>query len=175
MPKDIRGSDSAEKRKYERHTGADGLLKFDLNEDYVTNSDLDGDYSGFVEIPVTSVDWNRSFDTNDVQHNGSLSPTITTTGVRFDGSFEYTGQNPNLIQALAFRDGTAANRKQRPIRGTLTIIEHAHDTSENSPDQEQKITFKRCLITDVNRDYPSDDSTTASVDWEAEDMDHEIL
>ena len=174
MPTNIRGSGDS-KRELERHTGADGYVKFDLTDaDLDTSSDsLTGDYSGAIEIPVENIDWNRSFDTNDVQHNGSLAPTLTTTGVRFDGSFEYTGQNPDLMELMARANTSAGPRKHRPIRGTLTLIEHNHDGLSGQGDtaaREQKITFSRVLITDVSRDYPSDDSTSVTVDWEAEDM-----
>lgn len=168
MPTNSRGSGRS-KRKLERHTGADGVVKFDLESSDLDTEALGLDSSitgGKFEIPVTNVDWNRSFDTNDIQHNGSQAPTITTTGVRFDGSFEYTGQNPNLLEALAARNDANNGREHRPIRGTLTIKE----TDAANNDQVQTITFKRCLLTDTTRDYPSDGSTTVTVDWEAEDM-----
>lgn len=168
MPSNPRGS-GREKRKLERHTGADGIVKFDLEESDLDTGTLglDGTITGSkLEIPVGNVDWNRSFETNDIQHNGDQTATITTTGVRFDGSFEYTGQNPNLMEMLTARNSANNGRKHRPIRGTLTIKE----TDAANNDKVQTITFKRCLLTDTTRDYPSDGSTSVTVDWEAEDM-----
>ena len=156
MPTPTRGSDD---RTYERHTGADGIIKFNPDE---------GENAGtYLEIPITSVDWNRTYTTEDVQHNGTQSPTLTTTEIRYDGSFEYEGQNPDLMDAITLRDEDLDHRRNRPIRGTLTIKEYEHDDGDETV---ATITFKRVLITDINRDYPADGVTSASIDWEAEDM-----
>lgn len=146
-------------RTYERHTGADGLLKFEPDE---------GENAGtYLEIPVTSVDWAREYSTEDVQHNGTQSPTLTTTGIRYNGSFEYEGQNPDLMDALTLRDESLDHRRNRPIRGTLTLKEYEHDDGDTTV---VTITFKRVLITNISRDYPADGVTSATIDWEAEDM-----
>jgi hypothetical protein len=56
---------------------------------------------------------------------------------------------------------------ERPARATLTIVETDHDSPDS---QVQTITFDRCIVTSTNRDVPSDDSSTTSFDWDAEDI-----
>jgi len=143
-------------KSLERHTGASSLLKFDSGD-------------GYVEIPITNVSWTRDHNTNDLQHNGSMKPTITTTGVRYNGSFEYDGQNPELLDQFLQTDGSGNGsiHDGRPTRGTLTINEYNHDDTDA---QEQTVTFKNVVPTSFNRDLPSDGSSSTSVDFEAEDM-----
>lgn len=140
----------------ERHTGASSLLKFN-------------DGTGYVEIPVTNVSWTRDHNTNDLQHNGTMKPTITTTGVRYSGSFEYDGQNPDLIDAFLQTndEGNGSIHDGRPTRGTLTINEYNHDQNGTVV---QTVTLKNVMPTSFNRDLPSDGSSSTSVDFEAEDM-----
>lgn len=143
-------------KSLERHTGASSLLKFDSGD-------------GYVEIPVTNVSWTRDHNTNDLQHNGSMKPTITTTGIRFSGSFEYDGQNPDLLDAFLQTNGQSNGglHDGRPNRGTLTINEYNHDDTDSV---EQTVTLKNVMPTSFNRDLPSDGSSSTSVDFDAEDM-----
>lgn len=156
---DTRG-DGAEGRSLERHTGADALLKFDAEM---------GEETGYVEIPVTDVSWTRDHTTEDVQHNGSQTATLTTTGIRFNGSFEYEGQNPGLLDAFLNTNDQRASTTDdggRPTRGTLTIQEDNNDTG----DEVRTISFIRIQATSFDRSYPADGVTNTSVDFEAEDM-----
>lgn len=142
-------------KSLERHTGASSLLKFDSGD-------------GYVEIPVTNVSWTRDHNTNDLQHNGSMKPTITTTGIRYSGSFDYDGQNPELLNAfLQTNEGSSGIHDGRPTRGTLTINEYNHDANESV---EQTVTLMNVMPTSFNRDLPSDGSSSTSVDFDAEDM-----
>lgn len=140
-------------RSLERHTGANALLKFDDGE-------------GYKEIPVTDVSWTRDYSMEEVQHNGSMNPTLATTEIRYNGSFDYQGQNPEAMEVIMHGENSAVQRN-RPVRGTLTIKEYNHD---NNDEQVQTITFKRVIITSVDRDVPADDVSSTSMDWEAEDM-----
>lgn len=143
-------------KSLERHTGASALLKYDSGD-------------GYVEVPVTNVSWTRDHNTNDTQHNGSMKPTITTTGIRYNGSFEYDGQNPALLDAFLQTNGASngALHDGRPTRGTLTVNEYNHDDTDSI---EMTVTFKNIMPTSFNRDLPSDGSSSTSVDFEAEDM-----
>jgi len=149
MPEDTRSNDSLT-----RHVGADALLKFKSGETY-------------KEIPVSNVSWSKEYSTNDPQHSGSLKPTMTTTGIRYSGSFEYDGQNPDALDAISVRQENGSVEQDRPARGTLTIHEYNHD---NNDSKILTITFVRVLVTNVNRDLPADGSSSTSVDWSAEDM-----
>jgi len=148
MAESTRSNDSLE-----RHTGADALIKFKVGE-------------SFKEIPVTNVSWTRDYSTNDLQHSGSLKPTLTTTGVRFNGSFEYDGQNPDALELVA-QGGDSNVSPETPTRGTLTIKERDHDNDGNNI---MTITFTDVLVMSNNRDLPADGSSSTSYDWEAEDM-----
>ena len=153
-------TDTRGERSLERHTGADARLKFDADM---------GEDTGYVEIPVTDVDWTRDHTTEDIQHNGSQTATLTTTGIRFNGSFEYEGQNPGLLYAFLNTDDEAASTTEsggRPTRGTLTIKEDNNDTGE----EVRTISFKRVQATSFDRSYPADGVTNTSVNFEAEDM-----
>jgi len=149
MPENTRSN-----RSLTRHTGADALLKFEAGD-------------GYKEIPVSNTSWTKEYSTNDPQHSGSLKPTMTTTGIRYSGSFEYDGQNPNALDAISVRQEDGVVEQDRPARGTLTIQEYNHD---NNDDKVLTVTFVRVLVTNVNRDLPADGSSSTSVDWSAEDM-----
>lgn len=141
-------------RSLERHTGNDAKLKWDSGD-------------GMVEIDVTDVSWDRDHTMEEVQHNGSLNPTLTVTELRYSGSFDYEGQNPDALADLVVTQGSA--REKQPTRGTLTIREYEHDSEEKNV----VYTFRRVQISNISRDYPADGVSSTSVDWEAEDMDIE--
>lgn len=149
MPEETRNN-----RSLERHTGADALIKFD-------------DGSGYVRFPVTSVDWSRDYSMEEIQHDGSMKPTLATTNIRYSGSFEYTGQNPEALETVAYSGEDAAVEQDRPVRGTLTIKEFNHDDAD---DKVQTITFQRVLVSSTGRDLPSDGTSSTSFDWAAENM-----
>lgn len=160
----------------ERHTGADSKLKWKITDAGVDGGDK------YYEVPVTNFQWTRDYSTEQIQHNGSMKPTLGTTEIRFSGSFEYTGQNPELLQHLMHSsnlgkydtggsDNIGSIEDNRPIRGTLTHKEYNHD----KPDEvEATITFRRVLITSHDRDVGSGDTSSSSFDWEAEDMRYTI-
>jgi len=149
MPEETRNN-----RSLERHTGADALIKFD-------------DGNGYKRFPVTSVDWSRDYSMEEIQHDGSMKPTLATTNIRYSGSFEYTGQNPEALKTVAYNNEDAPVQQDRPTRGTLTIKEFNHD---NADDKVQTITFQRVLVSSTSRDLPADGTSSTSFDWSAEDM-----
>lgn len=147
-------SSTRDDRSLERHTGAQSLLKFNTGD-------------GYVEIPITSVDWNRAASTEEIQHNGSMNPTLSTSELRYDGSFEYEGQNPSLLTEISTQAEGGAIQKNRPKRGTLTLKEYNHDDNDVTV---TTVTFKRVLITDIDRSLSSDGVSSTSCDFQAEDM-----
>lgn len=149
MPEETRTN-----RSLERHTGADSLLKFDTGE-------------GFQRFPVTSVDWSRDYSMEEIQHDGSMKPTLATTEIRYSGSFEYTGQNPEALLAVSQSAEDGPVEQDRPVRGTLTLKEYNHDSND---DTVQTITFQRVLVSSTSRDLPSDGTSSTTFDFNAEDM-----
>ena len=149
MPEETRTN-----RSLERHTGSDGLLKFDTGD-------------GFKRFPISNVSWTRDIGTNEVQHDGSLKPTLTTTDIRYSGSFEYSGQNPDALLSVNQTEEGGSIEQDRPVRGTLTIKEYNHDANGQTV---QTVSFKRVLVTSTNRELPADGSSSTSFDFNAEDM-----
>jgi hypothetical protein len=136
-------------RDYERHTGNDSLLKWNGE-------------NGLVEVPVTTKDWSRDETHEEIQHDGSLNPTLTTTELRYSGSFEYTGQHPDVLEEFFTYDEEDGIAK----RGTLSVREFNHDTGAHVV----TYTFHRVKANSVSRDNPSDGTSSTTVDWDAENM-----
>lgn len=142
-------------RSHERQTGAQARLKFTPNDE-----------DTYYELPITNVDWSRSVETEEVRHNTSLNPTLTTTGLSYSGSFEYNGLNTEALKKLMKQNSDGDIQENRPIRVTITLKEENHDTG----DVERTITFKRCIVESNDREYPADGVTSTSFDFVAEDM-----
>ena len=123
---------------------------------------------GDKEVAVTNVSWSREVDTTEVQHNDTLNPKILVTGLRFSGSFEYSGRNFDLQNALIHTQNTVTKQEGEPQRGTLAVEELSED--EDGNEVRYIYTFEDVVVTDQSRDMPSDDSSTTSWDWSAEDM-----
>lgn len=146
-------------RHLERHTGAQSKLKFQSSDGTMYN------------IPITNVSWTRDTTTEEIQHNGSMSATLSTSEIRYSGSFEYTGQNPKALKKIVVTEDDAKVENNRPVRGTIEFHEYEHDDFNNGDGRSvQTFEFLRVLCTSVNRDNPSDGSSTTSVDFEAEEM-----
>jgi hypothetical protein len=144
----------------ERHTGQDAKLKFKTS---AGSSNTAKTY----EIAVSNVDWSRSTGTTDVQHNDGLTAVKALTDIRFSGSFEYSGQNFDAINAFAHGNTNEGKVEVgKPARGTLTVKEEDPEDASTT----YIYTFKNTVVTDTSRSNPSDDSSTTSMDWEAEGM-----
>lgn len=144
-----------------RHTGAQSKLKISPQGE-----------DEYYEVPITNVDWDRDVEVADIQHNTSLNPVLATTGLRYTGSFEYEGQNLEVMDLLMQRGEDGDLQPNRPIRVTITVKEYNHD----DPDEVVRtIRFHRCIVENNSRDLPSDDVSSTTFDFQAEDMeiDHE--
>jgi len=165
------GGGQAEARSLERHTGSDALVKFKIDDP------ASGDETKIYEIPVTSVDWTRDYSFDEVQHNGSLEPTLATTEIRYNGSFEWQGQNPFAMDKLLQGPSTADNARHidanRPIRFKLTVEEYNHERLNDDDEEktEHTVVFKRCMITSADRDLSTGEVSSMTIDWEAETAD----
>jgi len=144
----------------ERQTGDKALLKFNPG-------------GQTFELQFSNVSWSRDIGTTEVQHNDSLKPVIATTDIRFSGSFEYQGSNFDAMNQLLYgRDvesnGRIVRESSEPVRGTLTVKETVEDGATIV--DEYTYIFKGVVVTSNSRDIPSDDVTSTSYDWVAEDM-----
>lgn len=133
----------------ERHTGADAIISIPNGND----------------IPVSNVSWDQDVNTTEVQHTGiggggnPLKAAIAITGLRYSGSFEYDGKNEDLRQQLWEDDGT-------PRYVTMTVREEPGDGSTTS----RTFTFENVVVTGMSRDVPSDDVSSTSWDFAAENL-----
>ena len=112
---------------------------------------------GGMEVPITNATWDDEVQTNDVQHDTSLKPEYAVTGIRYSGSFDHDGSNPAVRNAARKSGGLY---KGHPERLKIKIFE-----------VDQKVIFMRAIIGTTSRDRPSDDSTSQSYEFVAEDMD----
>jgi len=160
MAEPLRDNSTPEGRALERHTGADARLK--INPDDPAAGDI-----GEFEVTVTNVTWTRDYTFEEIQHNGSLEATLSTSEIRYNGSFEYEGQNPDVIDTLMHSETGQIIDRNRPVRFTLTVKEYDHDDGETV---NATITFERVLITSNDRDLTPGDVSSTTFDWEAETM-----
>lgn len=127
--------------------------------------------SGPSGVPVTNVSFSEEADTSAVQFNNSYTQDIAVTGVSYSGSFEVTGRNQELRQAV-WGTGTGPGDSPAALESetqattlptyltSITIIE-GDGTS---------YTFRNVLVTSRSKDAPADDRTSDSYDFEAEKL-----
>lgn len=147
-------------RNLERHTGADSLLKVDIED------------GGTYEVPISSVTYSRDYTLEEIQHNGSLNATLTTSEIRYSGSFEYNGQDPTIMKQLMHGEdasGSAVIDRNRPKRSTITVREYDHDDGNKVV---STITFRNVMIDTNDRDLTVGDISSTTFDWQAEDMEY---
>lgn len=125
-----------------------------------TETGYDGElYVGSTKVPITNVTYDDEINTADVQHNDSLKPQLATTGIRYSGSFEHSGSNERVARLV--RDLGGGPTKGQPRYIKIKVYE-----------DERKTIFTDCVVTTRSREMPSDDVTSESYDFEAEDMDY---
>lgn len=193
MAKQTRNGETAYGRSLERHQGADAVLKVSFEDQQLLNAHIAENHpfvgeGGTYEIPITNVDWTKDFSHEEIQHNGGLEATLTTTEIRYSGSFEYEGQNPQVLNGLsvvAAKDGANVIPNHipdnRPVRFKMAVTEYNHDNLRSTQSgqleasgqsvKEQTVIFKRVLISSNDRSISAGDSSTTSFDWSAESMD----
>ncbi len=123
------------------------------------------------EVAVTNVSWTRDVSTNDIQLSDSLNPTHVTTGLRYNGSFEYDGRDFELTNALLQQnEGGGSNERQKnePIETKLTVEETPGVNSEKSGTYVYD--FTNVKISSQSRDLPSDGSASTTWDFVADDL-----
>jgi len=141
----------------EHFTGQDATLTFKTDAG-------SADAAKKYEIPISNVSWSRDVGTSNVNNNNGLKATKVLTDIDFSGSFEYSGQNFEALNAFMYATEQGEHESSEPARGTMTIKEQGEDS------EKYLYTFKRVIVTSEGRDVPSDGASSSSFDWEAEDM-----
>jgi len=140
-----------------------------MTEPRVTGQQAILNIGGGDEIPVTNVSWDREVNTTDVQYSDSLKPYHVITGLRYSGSFEYDGMNADL-ETVLWSDGGGNIEDGEPARqDTLTVQEDVKSV-ENEGTSSRTVTFANVIVTGKSRDAPSDDVSSTTYNWVAEDV-----
>ena len=107
------------------------------------------------DVPLTNISYSVDAETSETQFGSGMGMSIVTTGMTYSGSFEHTGSNANLQEALRTDEGLPKPPKDIEI----TIEEH-----------ERTVTFTGVIVESRSKDVPSDDRTSESYDFVAEEM-----
>lgn len=123
-----------------------------------TGVDVTLEVPGGTEVPVTNVSFSEEAETSEVSFNNGYGQNIAVTGVTYSGSFEIAGRNNDLRDRVwkEENDNTAVPR----YLDSITIIDG----------DGQAYTFTNVLVTSHSKDAPSDDRTTESYDFVAEEL-----
>jgi hypothetical protein len=113
-----------------------------------------------VEVAVSNVSFTEEANTSEVQYTDSFAQSIAVTGVTYSGSFEIPG-NANDTRETGWDDGSGEDGTTLPNYIRVMSIEDSQDNA---------YTFTNVLINSHNKDIPSDDRTTQSFDFMAEEM-----
>lgn len=106
------------------------------------------------EYAVTNVSYSAEAETSEQQFSTGMGQSIVTTGMSYSGSFEHTGSNEDLRSAVRQDNGLPAAPDF-----TLKVEEH-----------ERTVIFRGVIISSRSKDVPSDDRTSESYDFVAEEM-----
>lgn len=112
-----------------------------------------------TETPVSNVSFSEEANTSEVQYTDSFAQSIAVTGVTYSGSFEIPG-NAHDTRGDTWTSGDG----EQP---TLP----RHISTMSIEDGEGNVySFNNVLINSHSKDIPSDDRTTQSFDFMAEQM-----
>lgn len=112
-----------------------------------------------TEVPVSNVSFSEEANTSEVQYTDSFAQSIAVTGVTYSGSFEIPG-NAHDERGNYWTDGNG----EEP-----TLPNHI-STMSIEDGQGNVYSFNNVLINSHSKDIPSDDRTTQSFDFMAEQM-----
>ena len=110
---------------------------------------------GQDDVPLTNISYSVDAETSETQFGTGMGMSIVTTGMTYSGSFEHTGSNVSLQEAVRNDEGLPKAPKDIEI----TINEH-----------ERTVTFSGVIVESRSKDVPSDDRTSESYDFVAEEM-----
>jgi hypothetical protein len=111
-----------------------------------------------TEVPVTNVSFSEEAETSEVQYTTGFNKDIAVTGVTFSGSFEISGNAAN-IRELGWENASSSGTNTPKNIQTMVI-----------KDQNTTYTFTDVLLNSHSKDIPSDDRTTQSFDFMAQNL-----
>src|SRR6056297_173783 len=113
---------------------------------------------GGGEIAVSNVSFTEEANTSEVQYTDSFAQSIAVTGVTYSGSFEIPG-NATETREIGWDDGSEGTTLPKYVP-RMTIVDG----------QDNAYVFSNVLFNSHNKDIPSDDRTTQSFDFMAEEL-----
>jgi hypothetical protein len=130
--------------------------------------------TGGNEIAVTNVSFSINASNDTVQTNQGLKVTNVTTGLDYDGSFEYDGSQDKIRAQLfysasddAVQNGLA--EAGQPIKTTMTVKERASAEADDAGNLPRTWTLEGMKVTGMSRDIPGDGIANSSWDFVADD------
>jgi len=109
-------------------------------------------------FPITSGSYSEEPQTSNVQFNTSLTMKIVQTGIEYSGSFEHSGSNQELRDAIFTEQ---AEPRSSVVRRLDQLVFR---------DSESTYTFKGVIIGSRSKDFPADDRTSVTYDFTAEEL-----
>jgi len=109
-------------------------------------------------FPITSGSYSEEPQTSNVQFNTSLTMKIVQTGIEYSGSFEHSGSNKELRDAIFTEQ---AEPRSSIVRRIDQLVFR---------DSESTYTFKGVIIGSRSKDFPADDRTSVTYDFTAEEL-----
>ena len=111
-----------------------------------------------TEIPVENVSFSEEADTSEVQYTTGFSKDIAVTGVTYSGSFDIPG-NASNVRDKGW-ENAASSSTNLPKHVPNLVIKDGNKT----------YTFQDVLLNSHSKDIPSDDRTSTSFDFMAQQM-----
>lgn len=108
--------------------------------------------------PLTSASYSEEPNVSNVQFNTSLTQSIVQTGIEYSGSFEHSGSNADLRDKIF---GEQESPKSSVVRKIDQLV---------ITDSESTYTFKGVIVGSRSKDFPSDDRTSVTYDFTAEEL-----
>lgn len=138
-------------------------MAFEYNDNKKeTGVDVTLEVPGGTTVPVTNVSFSEEAETSEVQFNNAYSQNIAVTGVTYSGSFETSGRDTELRNAV-WGDGSGDVDSETALPRYLSSISITNGDGDT-------YTFSNVMITSSSKDMPADDRTSHSYDFSAEEM-----
>lgn len=133
--------------------------------------------AGGQEFPITNVELTVETQTSQIQQETSFDPTTAISGMRYSGSFEYSGLNNDWIDTLF--EVTGSNKLVQPKNTIISIDENNGDTRDAPAGIDlpfvfkdgRRITIRDVTITNIDRSLPADDVATTTFQFVADTVD----